>query len=201
MLRNLLSRLGEQTSVAIVLRKIVELNFRQEKRAIRESLTLRHGESILDLGCGTGEFAPLFRAEDYRGLDIEPSNIAYAKRHYPGYQFQTGDAMKLPFPDASFAAILVVGVLHHLSLEECRRTLSEMRRVLKPGGKVLVMEDTKTDRLVSRIMHSLDQGAYIRTQAEWEGLLSGFFSIRHSWTFKSGVCFYSGFFLAHRTGV
>ena len=72
---------------------------------------------------------------------------------------------------------------------------------LKWGGKGFVMEDTKTERLVSRVMHDLDQGAYIRSEAEWQALLREFFSINRSWTFKSGVCFYSGFFLAHRTGV
>ena len=194
MFRKLLGKLGEQTSIAIVLRKIVELNFRKQKSAIKHFLSLSPGERILDVGCGTGEFAPLFRVEDYTGVDIDPSNIGYATRHYP-HHFEMGDALALPFQDASFSAVLVAGVLHHLSLQDCERMLSEIKRVLKPGGKALIMEDTRSRRLLTRLMHRLDQGAFIRTKQEWDMLLGNSFTIQQTWTFNSGMCFYSAFFL------
>ena len=194
MLRQALTKLSEQTSIAIVLRKIVELNFRKQKSAIRRFLSLRPSERVLDVGCGTGEFAPFFSVEQYDGIDIDPSNIAYAKRHFP-HRFQTADAMHLPFADASFDAVLVVGVLHHLSLEQCERVCAEMIRVLKQNGRLLIMEDTKSTRFITELMHRLDQGAYIRTKAEWEELFRKHFTIDEAWTFNNGVCFYSAFVL------
>ncbi|MDO8594545.1 MAG: class I SAM-dependent methyltransferase [bacterium] len=196
MLRQTLTKLGEQTSVAIVLRKIVELNFRRQKKAIREFLPLGSKDRVLDLGSGTGEFAPLFPVAQYEGIDIDPSNIAYAKRHYP-HHFQVADALRLPFGEKSFTAILIVGVLHHLSIEECGRVLAEMKRVLAREGRVLIMEDTKSPRWITRLMHHLDQGAYIRTEEEWQKLFTSHFNVEKHWTFNNGVCFYSAFVLRH----
>lgn len=192
---SLLSTLEKHPAIVIVLRKIVELNFRKEKNAIRRYLQLRSGERVVDIGCGTGEFAPLFPASQYEGIDLDPANISYAKKHYPSYRFQVGDALHLPFPDASFDAALVCGVLHHLSDDEARGVITEMRRVLKLSGKALVMEDTKTERLVSRIMHDIDQGAHIRSERAWNEMMRSSFRVEHSWSFTSGICYYTGFVL------
>lgn len=54
---------------------------------------------------------------------------------------------------------LVVGVLHHLSIEDCRRALAEIVHVVKPNAKALIMEDTDGTGLV-RTTHNLDQGAF-----------------------------------------
>ena len=132
---------------------------------------------IVDVGCGTGEFAPLFRTKGYTGIDIDPSNIAYAKRHYPGYRFDIGDALALPFDDASFDAALVVGVQHRL--DRGLPPLAEIVGVVKPNAKALIMEDTESTRLVTRTMHNLDQGAFIRSKAEWTSMMEEFFTIGH----------------------
>lgn len=194
MFRLFIEWLERQTALVLLLRKIVELNFRKERAAIRKHLTLNTGERIVDIGCGTGEFAPLFPIERYDGIDLDPANIAYAKRHYP-HRFQVGDALTLPFPDASFDAALICGVLHHLSDNDARAALAEVRRVLKPSGRALVMEDTKTERLVSRMMHGMDQGAHIRSTETWDIMMKERFTIRESWTFTSGICYYTGFLL------
>lgn len=194
MFRSFVSWLERQTALVIILRKIVELNFREEKAAIRKHLQLKEAQRVIDIGCGTGEFAPLFPIAQYEGIDLDPANIAYAKKHYP-HRFQVGDALKLPYPDASFDAALICGVLHHLSDSDARKALSEMRRVLKKGGRALVMEDTKTRRFVSRMMHDMDQGAHIRSNQEWREMVREHFQVETSWTFTSGICFYTGFVL------
>jgi hypothetical protein len=61
MTRTLFAKLAEQTSVAIVLRKIVELNFRKKRRRSVSNVNLSPDARIVDVGCGTREFAPLFR--------------------------------------------------------------------------------------------------------------------------------------------
>ncbi len=194
--RKLLTKLGEKTSLALTLRRIVEFGFIAEKRVIRAMLPLPSHARVLDLGCGTGEHAPLFPAEGYEGIDIDPANIAYAKDHYP-YAFAVGDATKLAYPDASFDAIIVVGVFHHLTDADASATLAEMKRVLKPGGAALVMEDTQTWRPWTNVMQWLDQGAHIRTKEEWDRMFGSAFLIRDVRTFASGISFYTAYLLTH----
>lgn len=195
MIRQFLTKVSEHTGLTLALRSLVEWNFRTQRKAIREHLLpLTQSDRVLDLGCGTGVFAPLFPSAQYEGVDIDQKNISYATRHYP-YHFQIGDAMNLPFQDGSFTRILVAGVLHHLSPAECVRVCAEMRRVLAHGGRALVMEDTKSARWITRLMHLLDQGAYIRTREEWEKLLGTHLQIERQWSFNNGVCFYSAFIL------
>lgn len=185
-------------SVSIVLRKVLEWNFRKQKHFIQKRfLPLVETGKVLDLGSGTGEFSSLFRTENYVGIDIEPQNVAYAKTHYSKKEFRQGDARKLPFfKDSSFAGILVVGVLHHLEDDDCRKALLEMRRVLKKGGTLLLMEDTKEGTFVSGFLRALDRGSHIRTFEEWEKMLGTGFTRKDAWTFRTGIgCPYSAFLL------
>lgn len=188
----------EKPAVSIALRKILEGNFRQQKKIIRERFLVAAGRKVLDLGSGTGEFSPLFSSEGYSGIDIEPANIAFAKAHYPGKEFRQGDARALPFMDDAFDKILVVGVLHHLSDDDCRKALSEMKRVLRKDGTLLVIEDTKYGSLVSIILRAIDRGNHVRSFDEWKDVLGAFFTIRDSFMFRTGIgCPYSAFMLTH----
>lgn len=194
-MHRILKWLGSKPAVAIILRKVVELNFRKEKAAIREFLLpLKEGDAVLDIGCGTGEFAPLLPIAQYTGIDIDPKNIAYAKAHYP-HQFEVADGTRLPFQDKSFSVALIVGVLHHLSDADCGKVLREMKRVLKPLGRVLIMEDTHSAQFLVRWLQSVDQGAHIRDFREWQTLISRHFSITASGTFTNGLACYSYFFI------
>ena len=192
-MRKLLSKLAKHPSAAIILRKIVELNFRAEKSTIRQYLPMEPHDQVLDIGCGTGEFAPLFPAEQYIGIDIDERNIAYARSHYL-HRFEVADGKKLPFLENSFTTALVVGVFHHLSTPDCRQVFSEIKRVVKPGGRILIMEDTHSKRLIVKMLQSIDQGAYIRDFSEWNSLLADNFAVDKTGVFNSGASFYSYFF-------
>jgi SAM-dependent methyltransferase len=101
---------------------------------------VRDGESILDVGCGTGSlsYALLDAGLDLRitGVDQAPVFLkaARAKPKAASIRFEQGDATALPFADASFDRALSLLVLHFVP--ESRRALAEMRRVVKPGGHV-----------------------------------------------------------------
>lgn len=194
----ILNLLGASPRASIVLRKLVELNFRKQKQVIKNFLASGRKGTVLDLGCGTGEFSPLFSAEDYTGLDIDAKFIAYATHKYHPKKFVVGDGTNLPFGDQSFDKILIAGVLHHLDANDCRRVLSETKRILKTGGQVLIMEDTKSDSYLTKIMHAADQGHYIRTFVQWREFFQADFDLRKSFTFSNGLCFYSAFFLNKR---
>ena len=189
----LLAWLGRKPALAIILRRAVELNFRKEKAAIhRFLLPLKEGAQVLDIGSGTGEFAPLFPVLQYTGIDLDPKNIAYAKRHYP-HRFDVADATALPFSPQSFSAALIVGVLHHLSKEDAAQALQELRRVLLPGGRALIMEDTHSPRFYVRFMQKIDQGAHIRSFEEWQSLIGSAFTLEEAGRFHNGLAHYSYF--------
>jgi len=102
---------------------------------------LTEGEKVLDLGCGNGRWFKLFQKKkiDYVGVDFSEELIKVAKRNYPQAKFQTADILKLPFPDNCFDKIYSIAVLHHIPSEELRlKSLKEAKRVLKPGGILIL---------------------------------------------------------------
>jgi SAM-dependent methyltransferase len=86
-------------------------------------------KKVLDVGSGEGTYQDL--VSDYTGLDI--SSTAARFYHKP---FVVASATELPFPDNSFDAVWTVNVLEHVPQPE--KALSEMRRVLRPGGYILI---------------------------------------------------------------
>jgi len=98
------------------------------------------GESVLDLGCGTGSLASALarrtRAGRIVGLDFSPAYVAYAKAHNcdARIDFQVGDACAAPFPDSAFDRTLALLLLHFVPGAE--RAVAEMARVTRPGGVV-----------------------------------------------------------------
>lgn len=97
---------------------------------------------ILDLGCGTGmasrRLAPRLPA-DARLVagDLVQAMLAVARRLAPKIPIVQFDAARLPFPDRTFDLVVCTFALHHI--REQRRTLSEAHRILKPGGRLLVI--------------------------------------------------------------
>jgi ubiquinone/menaquinone biosynthesis C-methylase UbiE len=132
---------------------LVWLLFAGRERAFRDRLVrlarLEPGEAVLDIGCGTGSLAIAAKGRvgpsgSVHGLDASPEMVARARkkagRAGVDVAFTTGVVEALPFPDASFDAVLSTLMLHHLpraAREACAR---EIRRVLKPGGRVLAVD-------------------------------------------------------------
>jgi SAM-dependent methyltransferase len=98
------------------------------------------GKAVLEVGCGAGYDAYEFcrNGACYAGIDITPENIERTKTHLGLFGFngdiRLGDAEKLDFPDESFDFVFSNGVLHHIP--NISRGLTEIRRVLKPGGEL-----------------------------------------------------------------
>jgi len=106
---------------------------------------IKEGDSILDLGCGNGRLLEFFSDKniDYVGVDnseklIERAIDKFSKSSIKP-KFVVADALKLPFKDESFDKVFSVAVLHHIpSSEYRRRFFEEARRVLKPGGILIL---------------------------------------------------------------
>ena len=98
-------------------------------------------EKILDLGCGNGRLYELFREKtvDYYGVDFSEGLIEIARKRYPQFKFQVADAFNLPFSADFFDKVFNIAVLHHIPSTELRvQFLKEVKRVLRPGGKIIL---------------------------------------------------------------
>lgn len=99
------------------------------------------GKRVLEVSCGHGGGASwltrTLRPAHYTGLDLNPTGIAFCRRRHrvAGLDFVPGDAENLPFPDATFDAVLNVEASH--CYPRFPQFLSEVARVLKPGGHFL----------------------------------------------------------------
>lgn len=107
------------------------------------------GESVLDVGCGTGTLAIAAKrrvgdAGKVDGVDASPEMIQRAvkksKRAHSGASFRVSHAESLPFETSHFDVVLSTVMLHHLRRDVRAQAIQEMRRVLKPGGRILIVD-------------------------------------------------------------
>ena len=123
------------------------------ERAFREKqIELAHlapGESVLDVGCGTGSLAMIAkervgRAGKVAGIDASPEMIARARKRAikagAAVTFENAVVEAIPFPDASFDVVVSTVMMHHLPDDARHQCLGEIRRVLKPGGRLMVVD-------------------------------------------------------------
>jgi len=127
----------------------------EQRRSVRSLLALQPGERVLDIGSGAG-FLAAEMARDVgpdggvHGADKSDSMLAIARRRQPGpgsapLEFHLADARSLPFADASFDVAVSTQVYEYL--DDVPGALAEVRRVLRPGGRLLVL-DTDWDSIV-----------------------------------------------------
>ena len=118
------------------------------RRAARET-EIRAGGSALDVACGSGKLsAELARLAGpgggIVGIDFSPKMLEIARRDHPSITFVEGDALQLPFDDASFDASTIAFGLRNLA--DPVRGMREMVRVVKRGGRAVVLEFVRPPR-------------------------------------------------------
>jgi SAM-dependent methyltransferase len=118
---------------------------------------VRAGSTVLDLGCGAGMLALLKRkGVTLAGVDISSEGALASRRN--GYDFTcAAELTRLPFSDDSFDYAVSLDVLGHVPFEEKDAVLSEIRRVLRPGGVTLHGIEC-TDRLAQKSYEEMTEG-------------------------------------------
>jgi len=145
------------------------------ERAFRERVLglarLAPGESVLDVGCGTGTLAIAAKQHvgpggTVIGIDASPEMLARAERKAAqagaDVVFKQAAAQALPFPDAQFDAVLSTVMFHHLPGKAREQCAQEMGRVLKSAGRVLVVDFAPTPREQRGLLYRFHRHGHTR---------------------------------------
>jgi SAM-dependent methyltransferase len=173
-----LKRLLGHHSIYVGLQRFVGAD-RLRYRCLDE-LDLKPGETVLDLGCGPAYYlGRLPRDVRYFGFDTSTRYIEHARKRWgdaPQFRdelFTEAHAEQLP----PINAVMLLGLLHHLSDEQCRQLLTLVGRALAPGGRVISVDPCfePTQGRISHWMSANDRGGYVREPEGFTGLAREFF--------------------------
>lgn len=111
------------------------------------------GDTVVEVGAGTGNFLALFAGVAGRriAVDLTPAMLRQARRH-EGLDLVAGDGRRLPLRSGSADLVASAQALHHV--HEPNAVVKEMRRVAKPGGRVLLVDQVATERYEEALMMS-----------------------------------------------
>ena len=138
-------------------------------RPLVDQAEIRPGHRVLEIGCGTGNLAILIKrlhpGTQVVGLDPDPKALARARRKAErealSVQLDLGFAEELPYPDGSFDRVFSAFMFHHLEADGKVKTLREVRRVLKPGGSLHLLDlggaKMRSDGVMARLQHRSDR--------------------------------------------
>lgn len=134
------------------------------------------GKRVLDVGCGNGYVLSRYAAAGARacGVDLTPTAVALSRTRFAieklSGEFIQANAERLPFPDNQFDCVCSMGVLHHVP--DTERAVAEIHRVLKPGGRLIVMfyhQDSALYRFNFRLRSLLGGKAVKQLVNEYDG--------------------------------
>jgi demethylmenaquinone methyltransferase/2-methoxy-6-polyprenyl-1,4-benzoquinol methylase len=149
--RNMFDRIAP---VYDVMNRVMTAGLDQRWRRKTVRAVVRPGDRVLDAACGTGDLAIIATKHGAKvtGLDFSEQMLVRARRKGPELDWVQGDLLALPFEDDSFDAATVGFGIRNVS--DLQRGIDELRRVLKPGGRLAILEITRP-RGPLRIFYSL----------------------------------------------
>jgi len=177
------------------------------KTLLIQQANIQPGHRVLDLGCGTGTLAMMAKkaqpGADVAGLDADPAmlKVATYKKNQAklDVKFDVGFTNDLPYPDASFDRVLSSIMIHHLKTPDKEKTAREVFRVLKPRGRLHIIDFGKPytwfGKLLGPFLHKFEEA-----NDNIDGKLPEIFGAPglkteitgHFWTFFGDLAFLKG---------
>lgn len=106
-------------------------------------------KKLLDIGCGRdGVSLEASKFCDVTGLDISETALETMREAVPNVKYVDGDCRSLPFPDGSFDMVVASEIIEHLTKEDGEKLLTEAKRVLQPGGKLIISTPIRKNPLI-----------------------------------------------------
>jgi 2-polyprenyl-3-methyl-5-hydroxy-6-metoxy-1,4-benzoquinol methylase len=166
------------------IRSIVAGDQRHTKQFVANALAKINAKTILDIGCGTGDFASTIpKNATYEGIDISSAFVRYAKQKYEKYPHLTFSVQDATDPSfykrKKYDAVIFISMLHHLSDAQLK-TILPLVHYCKPKIIIIVDIIPNPKGLLQKLMVKLDAGNYIRPSKDKLHLLSRYFILRHS---------------------
>jgi ubiquinone/menaquinone biosynthesis C-methylase UbiE len=174
------------------LRFLVAGNQQKTKEYILSNYRNLSCKSVLDVGCGTGDFAPLFSPVHYLGVDINPQYIIHAKRAYP-HEFLAADVVTYSWGKRMFDAALFISTLHHLSDTHVHRLFPPLLRITKKA--IIIVDLNPETSFLKYLLVAADRGDYVRTTAQKIALLSRYGTIQNMVHFSTRLASQTGMVL------
>lgn len=140
--RNACQTSYDQVADEYVRRVFEELQHKPLDRQLldRFAASVRDVGPACDMGCGPGHVARYLHQQGVEvcGVDLSPAMVERACRLTPGVEFRQGDMLALDAPDEAWASIAAFYSVIHIPRDDLPQALGELRRVLKPGGTLLL---------------------------------------------------------------
>jgi SAM-dependent methyltransferase len=140
-----------------------------------DELALKDGDTVIDVGCGPAYYFGRLPRVTYFGFDTHARYIEHARTRWGSDRaefwcetFGEEHLAKIPPADA----VLLLGLLHHISDDDSRYLLTVAGKALAPGGRVIAVDTCREPRQgrISRWMSDNDRGEYVRTPEAFEAL-------------------------------
>ncbi len=135
--------------------------------------------TVLDIGCGSGHgsFVLADKFSAVKGVDVSAEALDYARQNWNNakIEYKQGSGTEIPFPDSSFDVVVAYEVFEHIC--DWKRFLSEIKRVLKPGGLVYISTPNKTLYSPGTKQPINPHHCFEMTISEFKEALGGFFAI------------------------
>lgn len=146
---------------------------------IQQALALSPQDHVIDMCCGTGDYAVLVPG-DYTGVDLNEKFIDYAKRRYPNdphKRFIVEDATQLKMPDRTFTQAFFISGLHHFPEDLNLGILREINRIT--SGKIAIV-DLVPDRSnpIRYLLTRMDRGDFVRPVEKQREIIKQFLNIQ-----------------------
>lgn len=132
-----------------------------------------HAKTVCDAGCGCGIYCARLINHGFSvsGFDISEDAIQIARAYAPQARLKTADICKTNYPNDEFDAALSRDVLDHLPKKDARIAISELLRIVKPGGLVIFTLDFPDEEYLQESHEQNGDGDLIYTCEKWSGMV------------------------------